>query len=91
MLGCQTSYIPPPEINYDLLNDSKFAIQPVETQAEIFILSEEVKIKLNEYIKDTDSTIRHTKQLLNFLMNNGDESLAYQSGANLVASEAFYN
>lgn len=90
-LGCQSVQTPPPAIDYQLLNSNQFELKPIESQENIFALDDDIKVKLDQYIKGNSSTIRQAKQLLNFLMHNGDNSLAYQSGANLVASEAFYN
>lgn len=91
LMGCQVTKSNSPAINYSLINTDKFEVRTIESQKQIFELNDEIKDQLDEYVKDNASPLRKAKQLLNFLMNNGDSSLSYQSGANLVASEAFYN
>lgn len=91
LAGCQSTQSNTPDINYALLNTSVFEQKEIVSQDEVFALNEDIKTQLDHYIKDKASPIRQAKQLLNFLMDNGDSTLAYQSGANLVASDAFYN
>ncbi|MFM9587671.1 hypothetical protein, partial [Streptomyces caniscabiei] len=35
--------------------------------------------------------LRSTRKLLQFLLDNGDASLSYQSGATLIANQAYQN
>ncbi|MAD89726.1 MAG: hypothetical protein CMK64_08490 [Pseudoalteromonas sp.] len=91
LLGCQTTKSNSPPINNALINNNKFVIHTIESQSEIFELNEDIKSQLDQYVRANASPLRQAKKLLNFLMNNGDSTLAYQSGANLVASDAFYN
>lgn len=91
LAGCQSTQSNTPDINYELINTSAFEPKEIVSQDEIFELNEDIKTQLDQYIKDRGSPIRQAKQLLNFLMDNGDSTLAYQSGANLVASDTYYN
>ena len=91
LAGCQSTQSKTPVINYALLNTATFEQKKIVSQNDIFALSEDIKSQLDHYIDDRASPIRQARQLLKFLMDNGDSTLAYQSGANLVASDTFYN
>ncbi|MDP2636438.1 MULTISPECIES: tetratricopeptide repeat protein [unclassified Pseudoalteromonas] len=66
-----------------------FKTLPVETPSEIFVLSEDIKQQLDSAFPPTKRNLQSTRKLLRFLLENGDESLSYQSGATLVASQAY--
>lgn len=76
---------------YKILNTSQFTPQTIESQEEIFALDDSIKGHLDKFLGANKSTAFRGKQLLRFLMENGDNSLAYQSGSNLTASETFRN
>ena len=79
---------PPP---LALTQSNTFTQAPVETQQEIFALSEHVKEQLDSAFPKDSRSLQSTKRLLKFLLQNGDSSLSYQSGATLTASQAYSN
>lgn len=91
LIGCQSTHettLAPP---YSILDTTQFKSLNVESQDEIFALDEDIKAQLGKFIEGDQSTTYRGKQLLQFLMENGDNSMAYQSGSNLIASETFRN
>ncbi|WP_259386290.1 tetratricopeptide repeat protein [Pseudoalteromonas sp. MSK9-3] len=78
-------------VDKSLLNNTAFAKQPVPSQEDIFQLDATIKMQLDSYFKGSTPTLPHTQRLLRFLVDNGDASLSYQSGANLTASQAYYD
>lgn len=87
--GCnstsQNSFSPPPDFT---LNHG-FTALPVETPAEIFVLNDDIKQQLDNAFPPTKRNLQSTRKLLRFLLDNGDASLSYQSGATLIASQAY--
>jgi len=79
---------PPP---LALTQSNTFTQTPVETQQEIFALSEHVKEQLDSAFPKDSRSLQSTKRLLKFLLQNGDASLSYQSGATLTANQAYSN
>ena len=79
---------PPP---LALTQSNTFTQTPVETQQEIFALSEHVKEQLDNAFPKDSRSLQSTKRLLKFLLQNGDASLSYQSGATLTANQAYSN
>ncbi|KTG19754.1 hypothetical protein AUR67_13080 [Pseudoalteromonas sp. XI10] len=79
---------PPP---LALRQSNTFTQTPVETQQEIFALSEHVKEQLDSAFPKDSRSLQSTKRLLKFLLQNGDASLSYQSGATLTANQAYSN
>ncbi|MEQ3441032.1 tetratricopeptide repeat protein [Pseudoalteromonas sp. BZP1] len=79
---------PPP---FALTQSNTFNQTPVETQQEIFALSEHVKEQLDSAFPKDSRSLQSTKRLLKFLLQNGDASLSYQSGATLTANQAYSN
>jgi tetratricopeptide (TPR) repeat protein len=79
---------PPP---LALTQSNTFTQAPVETQKEIFALSEHVKEQLDSAFPKDSRSLQSTKRLLKFLLQNGDASLSYQSGATLTANQAYSN
>ena len=79
---------PPP---FALTQSNTFTQTPVETQQEIFALSEHVKEQLDSAFPKDSRSLQSTKRLLKFLLQNGDASLSYQSGATLTANQAYSN
>lgn len=89
--GCETTKVQP-EINMLLLDNAPFRQHEVETQSSIFALDANIRATLDRYLdRNNGSNIKVAEQLLQFLVENGDSSLAYMRGANLSASEAYYN
>ncbi|WP_249930386.1 tetratricopeptide repeat protein [Pseudoalteromonas aurantia] len=78
-------------VNKALLNSDTFTLQPVPTPQDIFQLDDRIKNQLDNYFRGTTPSLSHTKKLLRFLVDNGDASLSYQSGANLTASQAYFD
>ncbi|GKW53710.1 hypothetical protein NCCP2140_27630 [Pseudoalteromonas sp. NCCP-2140] len=79
---------PPP---FALTQSNTFTQTPVETQQEIFALSEHVKEQLDSAFPKDSRSLQSTKRLMKFLLQNGDASLSYQSGATLTANQAYSN
>ena len=92
LLGCQATSTQKMVVktNYALLNDDHFASDKlVETPAQIFALDNNTQ----QFIRSKLLTVRDEKQraaeLLDLIFKNRDVTFAYQSSANLTASEAF--
>ncbi|WP_209326570.1 tetratricopeptide repeat protein [Pseudoalteromonas sp. PA2MD11] len=79
---------PPP---LALVKSNTFTQTSVETQQEIFALSKHVKQQLDSTFPKDGRSLQSTKGLLRFLLQNGDASLSYQSGATLTANQAYEN
>ena len=79
---------PPP---LALVQSNTFTQTSVETQQEIFALSKHVKQQLDSTFPKDGRSLQSTKGLLRFLLQNGDASLSYQSGATLTANQAYEN
>ncbi|TMO26719.1 MULTISPECIES: tetratricopeptide repeat protein [Pseudoalteromonas] len=79
---------PPP---LALTQSTEFSPIEVETQEEIFALSEHVRTQLDSAFPKDSRSLQSTKRLLKFLLQNGDASLSYQSGATLTATQAYSN
>ena len=79
---------PPP---LALTQSNTFTQTSVETQQEIFALNEHVKEQLDSAFPKDSRSLQSTKRLLKFLLQNGDASLSYQSGATLTANQAYSN
>ncbi|MFC3032251.1 tetratricopeptide repeat protein [Pseudoalteromonas fenneropenaei] len=75
----------------NLLDTQGFKVYAVESQEEIFRLDPELNAHLDAMMLRPLDGLSKAKRLLNFLMDNGDASLSYQSGANLTASEAYHS
>jgi tetratricopeptide (TPR) repeat protein len=91
LLGACNTVSQPPSINKSLLNNTAFVLQPVPTPLDVFQLDNSIKSKLNNYLRGDTPSLSHTKKLLRFLIDNGDASMSYQSGANLTASQAYFD
>ncbi|CAH9051044.1 hypothetical protein PSECIP111854_00657 [Pseudoalteromonas sp. CIP111854] len=79
------------KVNTDLSKNSFFEEHQVETQSDVFRLDSKVTSKLTSYFNDGPPHLSQAQALMQFLVDNGEASLAYQSNANLTASEAFSN
>lgn len=79
------------DVDLTLLHDDLFKVQDVESEQEIYALDTEITEQLDHFIKSKQSPMTQAKQLLNFLMSNGEASLSYQTGANLTATQAYNN
>jgi len=91
LAGCQTTNQTTASHPYELLNQPQFRSMPVESQKEIFALDPDIRSNLDRLFGDEDGSVMRAKQLMAFLMKNGDNAMSYQSGANLTASETFRN
>lgn len=78
-------------VNTELLRDNLFTHKTVPTEKEVFQLDAKIKTQLDVYFKGSTPSLSHTKRLLKFLVDNGESSLSYQSGANLTASQAYFD
>lgn len=91
LAGCQSTHQALVVAPFHILESTHFENKPIESQEEIFALDEDVKAQLDKFVSGDKSTVSRGKQLLRFLMENGDNSMAYQSGSNFTASETFRN
>ncbi|TMN44889.1 tetratricopeptide repeat protein [Pseudoalteromonas sp. S2755] len=79
-------------IDRSILNSKhQFNIQPVESYSEVFQLNKQIKAKLAQYFHNDEIGVKRAKMLMAFLVNSGDDSMSYLSGANLTANQAFSN
>ncbi|MEO2279022.1 tetratricopeptide repeat protein [Pseudoalteromonas pernae] len=87
--GCQSTetQVSPPPVN--LANVQQFEIHTVETIDEIFALDERMKTQLDKAFASRFGDLSSTRRLMMFLLNNGDKSVRYQSGATLTASQTY--
>ncbi|AZZ97717.1 tetratricopeptide repeat protein [Pseudoalteromonas sp. R3] len=89
--GCESTQVQP-EIEMQLLDNAPFKQHSVESQQSIFALDANIRATLDRYLARHDgSNIKVADQLLQFLVENGDSSLSYMRGANLSATETFYD
>ncbi|WP_404340629.1 tetratricopeptide repeat protein [Pseudoalteromonas mariniglutinosa] len=63
----------------------------VEQPKDIFALDEHVKTQIDNAFPTDQRDLAATRQLLNFLLANGDASLSYQSDATLTANQTYYD
>ncbi|MBQ4846214.1 MULTISPECIES: tetratricopeptide repeat protein [unclassified Pseudoalteromonas] len=77
--------------NKNLLNDTLFSEHRVPSEREVFQLDAKIKTQLDVYFRGATPSLSQTQTLLKFLVDNGESSLSYQSGANLTASEAYFD
>lgn len=77
--------------NTILVSAKPFEIQAVETRDEVFKLNEDIQQQLDMYFKADTVGLKQAKQLLRFLVESGDQSMSYQSGANLTANQTYRN
>ncbi|KZN36904.1 hypothetical protein N480_16660 [Pseudoalteromonas luteoviolacea S2607] len=88
--GCESTN--PPRVDLTLLDNTPFKALPVETQEEIFILDESIVETLNQTFKRNEQPeLRSAQVIMQFLLDNGDNTLSYMSDANLTASQAYHN
>ncbi|MDK1289305.1 tetratricopeptide repeat protein [Pseudoalteromonas umbrosa] len=89
--GCQTTTSVNPD-NLSLLNNAPFETLEVESQADIFVLDEQIIRSLKSHFRQDDQhELKHAQLLMQFLLENGDASLSYMSDANLTASQTYQN
>ncbi|MCF6437930.1 tetratricopeptide repeat protein [Pseudoalteromonas luteoviolacea] len=89
--GCQTTRTVDPN-NLTLLNQAPFEILKVESQEEIFVLDKQIISSLQKLFRQNDQPeIKQAQLVMQFLLENGDESLLYMSDANLTASQTYQN
>ncbi|PAY00928.1 hypothetical protein CKO50_13180 [Pseudoalteromonas sp. HM-SA03] len=83
---------PKATIDTSILNSKhQFNIQPVESYSEVFQLNKQIKAELAQYFHNDEIGVKRAKMLMAFLVNSGDDSMSYLSGANLTANQAFSN
>ncbi|KZN67037.1 tetratricopeptide repeat protein [Pseudoalteromonas luteoviolacea] len=88
--GCESTN--PPRVDLTLLDNTPFKALPVETQEEIFLLDESIVETLNQTFKRNEQPeLRSAQVIMQFLLDNGDNTLSYMSDANLTASQAYHN
>ncbi|OCQ19889.1 hypothetical protein A7985_18475 [Pseudoalteromonas luteoviolacea] len=90
LVGCQSTNAPPADLT--LLDNAPFKVLPVESQKEIFTLDEHIVDTLNQNFKRSEQPeLRRAEVIMQFLLDNGDNTLSYMSDANLTASQAYHN
>ncbi|MBQ4812378.1 tetratricopeptide repeat protein [Pseudoalteromonas luteoviolacea] len=90
LIGCQSTNAPPADLT--LLDNAPFKVLPVESQKEIFTLDEHIVDTLNQNFKRSEQPeLRRAEVIMQFLLDNGDNTLSYMSDANLTASQAYHN
>lgn len=88
--GCnstQVQELPPPPIN--LAQHPQLQAQPVESLEEIFALTSTMKAQLNNAFATRSGNLSATKRLMMLILENGDKSVRYQSGATLTAAQTY--
>ncbi|PCK33340.1 tetratricopeptide repeat protein [Pseudoalteromonas piscicida] len=79
-------------IDQSILNsEHQFNVQEVESYSDVFHLNHEIRTKLAKFFQNDDEGIKRAKMLMKFLVDSGDNSLSYLSGANLTANQTFRN
>ncbi|KZX00540.1 hypothetical protein JL49_10785 [Pseudoalteromonas luteoviolacea] len=90
IIGCESTN--PPRADLTLLENTPFKALPVETQEEIFLLDKSIVETLNQSFKRNEQPeLRSAQVIMQFLLDNGDNTLSYMSDANLTASQAYQN
>ncbi|WP_232056444.1 tetratricopeptide repeat protein [Pseudoalteromonas sp. A25] len=79
------------QVDQSLADNAFFKQHKVETQNDVFRLDSKITSKLTSYFNDGPPHLSQAEALMQFLVDNGEASMAYQSNANLTASEAFDN
>lgn len=87
--ACSTSVREPPPLM--LANHSTFNRIMVETQQDIFKLNKNITTELDTHLTSKRNVQHLANSILSFLLKNGDNSLTYQSGATLSASQTYQN
>ncbi|WP_105190085.1 tetratricopeptide repeat protein [Pseudoalteromonas sp. T1lg48] len=88
--GCistQVKELPPPPNN--LAQHPQFHAQTVESLEEIFALDSSMKAQLNNAFATRSANLSATKRLMMHILENGDKSVRYQSGATLTAAQTY--
>ncbi|MBS3796288.1 MULTISPECIES: tetratricopeptide repeat protein [unclassified Pseudoalteromonas] len=88
--GCnstQVKELPAPPIN--LAYHPQFQAQPVESLEEIFALDSSMQAQLNNAFATRSGNLSATKRLMMLILENGDKSVRYQSGATLTAAQTY--
>ncbi|MDG1753318.1 MAG: tetratricopeptide repeat protein [Thalassotalea sp.] len=78
----------------ELYLDEKFKSEQtlaIETEEEVFALDEEMKLMVSEKLLSVRAPNKRAKRLLRHIFSKGNIDLAYQSAANLTASEAYHS
>ena len=86
---CNTTVREPPPLA--LANHPTFNRISVETELEIFKLDKTITSQLDAHLTSKRSAHYLANSILSFLLKNGDNSLTYQSGATLSASQTYAN
>lgn len=94
LMACSVMEENKPNVDYlMLLNDSVFPEHTkfeIESSAEIYAIDREMKAyAYNVLLKEPDP-YRRSKLLLNNIFHRSDESIRYESGANLTAIQAYH-
>lgn len=90
LLGCQsTTQSFQQQVPLFINEPSSFKMLSVESTNEIFAHNNEIKKHLDDAFPHSQRSLHTTRRLLNFLLDNGDASLSYQSGATLTANQTY--
>ena len=94
LAACQSTAYNPAKPVKVLLDDSVFPSYihfPVETEEQVFALSDEAKAFVDEAIKQEDDQRQQIKVLVAKIFDRSDLNLLYRGNANTVASDTFQN
>jgi Flp pilus assembly protein TadD len=65
--------------------------RPIETEEEVFALDDEMKLMVSEKLLSVRAPNKRAKRLLRHIFSKDNIDLAYQSAANLTASQAYHS
>lgn len=96
LVSCQSTVIPVAvlPLNTDLYLDKNFEnheLSEIETEEEVFALDDEMKLMVSENLLSVRAPNKRAKKLLRHLFSKDNIDLAYQSAANLTATEAYHS
>lgn len=89
LTACQSIPNDAPSPPNEIFKNQTFTLSDVETPDEIFRLSDDMMQQLDIQFPPHKRNLQSTRKLLTFLLDNGDDSLSYQSGATLIAEHTF--
>lgn len=95
--ACQSTDLKPNSefsVNVELYHDevySHFESYTVETEEEVFAISDEMRQMVHEKLTSERDIYKRAKKLLKHLFSKDNINLAYKSGANLTATDAYHS
>lgn len=95
--ACQSIHKPVtqvmPQSLQGLLNTSTFAVKPIESEEDIFLLSDEIKMQLDEKVRRSNriGEASVNERLFNFIADWAESSVNYSAGSTLSANQTFFS